>query len=85
MAMDAKRNKRRGFVLITFKEKEPAEKVLEEKFSTVSGGECEVKVASPQRYIDSSSVALGAAVVAMRVQGPAGRQPPRHYYSPCGH
>lgn len=67
LVIDAKRNKRRGFVLITFKEQEPAEKVLEEKVSTISGDEREVKVGSPRRCISSSGVALGAAVVAMGV------------------
>lgn len=67
LVIDAKRNKRRGFVLITFKEQEPVEKVLEEKVSTISGDEREVKVGSPRRCISSSDVALGAAVVAMGV------------------
>ncbi|XP_003970902.1 heterogeneous nuclear ribonucleoprotein A/B [Takifugu rubripes] len=48
LPLDPKSNKRRGFIFITYKEEASAKKCLENKFHTIEGSRCELKLAQPK-------------------------------------
>lgn len=48
LPQDPKTEKRRGFVFITYKEEACVKKALENKFHTVGGSKCEIKIAQPK-------------------------------------